>query len=61
MKFKIDYGFSPEEVLSKQFSLEGAMVTNTHSENRHLLSGAGFSHVTTVMRYGEFNGYVCFK
>ena len=57
MKFKIDHGFSPEEVLSKQFSL----VTNTHSENRRLLSSAGFSHITTVMKYGEFNGYLCFK
>ncbi|QQL47006.1 methyltransferase domain-containing protein [Streptococcus mutans] len=61
MKFKIDHGFSPEEVLSKQFSLEGTMVTNTHSENRRLLSSVAFSHITTVMKYGEFNGYLCFK
>lgn len=61
MKFKIDHGFSPEEVLSKQFSLEGTMVTNTHSENQCLLSSVGFSHITTVMKYGEFNGYLCFK
>lgn len=61
MKFKIENGFSADEVLSKQFSLEGMMITNTHKENKKMLSDVGFLHVTTVMKYGEFNGYVCFK
>ncbi|WP_165211585.1 methyltransferase domain-containing protein [Streptococcus tangpeifui] len=61
MKFKAAHGFSAEEILSKQLSLEGMMVTNTHSENTRLLSHAGFSHIATIMRYGEFNGYLCFK
>lgn len=61
MKFKISSGFTPEEVISKQFSLEGMMKTNTHSENRRMLSQSGFSKVASVMKYGGFNGYLCIK
>lgn len=61
MKFKIHNGFSPEEVLSKQFSLEGVMIPNTHLANRSMLSSVGFENVTSIMRYGEFNGYICIK
>lgn len=61
MKFKIHNGFSPEEVLSKQFSLEGVMIPNTHLANTNMLSCAGFENITSIMRYGEFNGYICIK
>lgn len=61
MKFKIHNGFTPEEVISKQFSLEGMMKPNTHSANINMLSCAGFQNITSIMRYGEFNGYICIK
>ncbi|MCL2113631.1 MAG: methyltransferase domain-containing protein [Streptococcaceae bacterium] len=61
IKFKVHNGFSSEEVLSKQLSLEGVMKTNTHSENKKMLIDAGFQHVSTIMKYGEFTGYVCIK
>lgn len=61
IKFKQENGFSPEEILSKQLSLEGVMINHTHSENKEMLQEVGFHHVETIMRYGEFNGYICFK
>ncbi len=61
LKFKIRNGFTPEEVLSKQFSLEGILNSNTHSVNRSLLSSVGFENITSIMRYGEFHGYICIK
>lgn len=61
IKFKMNSGFSSEEVIAKQLSLEGVMKTNTHDENKKMLKQAGFSHVASVMKYGEFNGYVCTK
>lgn len=61
LKFKIHNGFTPKEVLSKQFSLEGMMKPNTHSANVKMLFYAGFKNVASVMRCGEFNGYICIK
>lgn len=61
IKFKQEQGFSPEEILSKQLSLEGVMINYTHHENKEMLQHVGFHHIETIMRYGEFNGYICFK
>lgn len=61
LKFKINNGFNPDEVLAKQFSLEGVMKSNTHCKNKEVLEEIGFESVETVMKYGEFNGYLCIK
>lgn len=61
LKFKLKNGFSVDEVLSKKFSLEGVMRPNTEHENNKMLTAAGFKHIETVMKYGEFHGYICIK
>lgn len=48
IKFKQEHGFSPEEILSKQLSLEGVMINHTHAENKEMLKSAGFHHVETI-------------
>ncbi|MCD8914335.1 methyltransferase domain-containing protein [Staphylococcus simulans] len=61
LKFKINQNFTPNEILDKQFSLEGMMKTNTYNENLEMLKNTGFTNVETIMKYGEFNGYLCIK
>ncbi|EAY1318811.1 methyltransferase domain-containing protein [Salmonella enterica] len=61
LKFKLKQGFSIDEVLSKKFSLEGVMNTNTENQNIRLLMNAGFTQFETIMKYGEFHGYLCIK
>ncbi|HAB1980832.1 TPA_asm: methyltransferase, partial [Salmonella enterica subsp. diarizonae] len=61
LKFKLKQGFSIDEVLSKKFSLEGVMNTNTENQNIRLLMNAGFTQFETIMKYVEFHGYLCIK
>ncbi|EML8490105.1 methyltransferase domain-containing protein [Salmonella enterica subsp. enterica] len=61
LKFKLKQGFTIEEILSKKFSLEGVMCPNTETKNMHLLIEAGFTQIETIMKYGEFHGYLCIK
>ena len=37
------------------------MINHNHTENKEILKSVGFHYVKTIMRYGEFNGYICFK
>lgn len=61
IKFKLRNGFSVNEVLSKKFSLEGVMRPNTEHENKKMLVEVGFKQIETIMKYGEFHGYLCIK
>ena len=59
--FKLDNGFSEEEILNKMFSLQGVLRPLTTSENIQLLKNAGFKNVYLVFRSLCFDGYLAVK
>jgi tRNA (cmo5U34)-methyltransferase len=59
--FKLNNGYSREEVLRKKKSLEGFLVSLTDSENVQMLKNAGFSSVDCVLRKGPFTSWVAVK
>lgn len=61
LKFKLSRGFSVDEIIAKKFSLEGMMRPCTERENRKILAEVGFKQIATIMKYGEFHGYLCIK
>lgn len=59
--FKVDKGFSYEEVLGKSFSIRGVLVSNTTERNVEMLQNAGFSEISSIMKYCNFEGYIAVK
>jgi tRNA (cmo5U34)-methyltransferase len=59
--FKLRQGFSPEEVLNKTASLKGVLEPFSTEGNLGLLRRAGFTDVTTVMKYLCFEGFLAIK
>lgn len=59
--FKLDQGFSAEEVLNKTKSLQGLMEPCTSEWNKALLKRSGFSVVETIFRNHCFEGYLAIK
>lgn len=59
--FKLDQGFSAEEVLNKSKSLQGLMEPCASEWNKALLRRCGFSVVETIFRNHCFEGYLAIK
>jgi tRNA (cmo5U34)-methyltransferase len=59
--FKLRNGFSAEEVLNKTASLKGVLEPFSTEGNLGLLRRAGFTDVTTVMKYLCFEGFLAIK
>lgn len=59
--FKLRNGFSAEEVLNKSASLKGVLEPFSTEGNLGLLRRAGFTDITTVMKYLCFEGFLAIK
>ena len=59
--FKAKKGFSPEEILNKTNSLKGVLEPFSTEGNLGLLRRAGFTDITTVMKYVCFEGFLAIK
>ena len=59
--FKARNGFSPEEILNKTSSLKGVLEPFSTEGNLGLLRRAGFTDITTVMKYLCFEGFLAIK
>jgi tRNA (cmo5U34)-methyltransferase len=59
--YKIDQGYSSEEIVGKTRSLKGVLEPFSTQGNRDLLSRAGFVDVMTVMKYVSFEGFLAIK
>ena len=59
--FKIDQGYSSEEIVGKTRSLKGVLEPFSTQGNRDLLSRAGFVDIMTVMKYVSFEGFLAIK
>ncbi len=59
--FKLENGFSAEEIMNKSNSLKGAMEPFSSEGNRGLLERAGFKDIMPIYRNLCFEGLVCIK
>jgi tRNA (cmo5U34)-methyltransferase len=59
--FKLENGFSPEEIVGKAQSLKGVLEPFSSQGNLDLLARAGFKDVTTVMKHLCFEGFLAIK
>jgi tRNA (cmo5U34)-methyltransferase len=59
--YKIDHGYSPDEVIGKSRSLRGVLDPLTSEENADLLRQAGFSHVASIQKFVCFEGFLAIK
>jgi tRNA (cmo5U34)-methyltransferase len=60
-EFKINNGFSSEEIVEKSRSLKGVLEPFSTQGNMDLLARAGFTDVTTVQKYLCFEGFLAIK
>ena len=59
--FKLENGFSPEEIVGKTQSLKGVLEPFSTQGNLDLLARAGFKDVTTAMKHLCFEGFLAIK
>lgn len=59
--FKVKNGFTADEILNKTTSLKGVLEPFSTDGNLGLLRRAGFTDITTVMKYLCFEGFLAIK
>jgi tRNA (cmo5U34)-methyltransferase len=59
--YKLDQGFSAEEIISKTRSLKGVLEPFSTQGNFDLLKRAGFVDIMTVMKHLCFEGFLAIK
>ena len=61
MEYKIDQGYTSDEIISKSRSLKGILEPFSTKGNRDMLKRAGFVDILTVFKYGSFEGFLAIK
>lgn len=61
MEYKLDKGYSPNEIFSKSKSLKGVLEPFSTKGNLDMLKRAGFVDVMNIFKYGPFEGFVAIK
>jgi len=61
VKFKLEQGFSLEEIQNKEKSLKGILIPLTIKDNFRLLNNAGFKNYETILQYSSFLGMIAIK
>lgn len=59
--FKLNNGYSPEEIIAKSRSLKGILEPFSTQGNLDLLKRAGFTDIMTVFKYLCFEGFLAIK
>lgn len=59
--YKLDQGYTPEEIIAKARSLKGVLEPFSRQGNLDLLKRAGFVDIMTVMKYVCFEGFLAIK
>ena len=59
--YKLDMGYSHEEILNKTRSLKGVMEPFSTNGNLDMLKRAGFKDITTVIKDICFQGFIAIK
>jgi tRNA (cmo5U34)-methyltransferase len=60
-EYKLDKGYTAEEMLAKSRSLKGVLEPFSTQGNLDLLQRAGFVDVMTIMKYVSFEGFLAIK
>jgi tRNA (cmo5U34)-methyltransferase len=59
--YKLEQGYSGEEIVSKTRSLKGVLEPFSTQGNLDLLKRAGFTDITSVFKYVSFEGFLAIK
>ena len=59
--YKIEQGYSPEEILSKSKSLKGVMDPFSSDANLKMLKRAGFKDIVSILKFVNFEGFLAIK
>jgi len=59
--YKLEAGYSPEEIIAKDRSLKGVLEPFSTQGNLDLLKRAGFVDIMTIMKYVPFEGFLAIK
>lgn len=59
--FKLDNGFTPDEIVNKTRSLKGVLEPFSTQGNLDLLTRAGFVDMMTIMKLAPFEGFLAIK
>jgi tRNA (cmo5U34)-methyltransferase len=57
----LDNGYTPEEMFSKTRSLKGVLEPFSTQGNIDMLKRSGFKDITTISKFGPFEGYLIIK
>ena len=60
-EYKLDQGYSPDEIIGKSRSLKGVMEPFSTQGNIDLAMRSGFKDVTTIFKYVCFEGFLAIK
>ena len=61
LDYKLDRGFTAEEVINKSRSLKGVMEPFSTNGNIQLLKRAGFKDIVTIFKFTTFEGILSIK
>ena len=61
MEYKLDQGYSPEEVIGKAKSLKGVLEPFSTQGNIDMLKRAGFVDIISIQKYMNFEGFLVIK
>ncbi len=59
--YKLDRGYTPEEIVAKSRSLKGVLEPFSTEGNLEMLRRAGFVDIITVQKYMNFEGFLAIK
>ncbi len=59
--YKIEQGYSPDEILSKSKSLKGVMDPFSSDANLKMLKRAGFKDIVSILKFVNFEGFLAIK
>ncbi len=60
-EYKLEVGYSPDEIISKTKSLKGVLEPFSTQGNLDLLKRAGFEDFITIQKYMNFEGFLAIK
>ena len=59
--YKLDRGYSPDEIIAKSRSLKGVLEPFSTEGNTDMLKRAGFEDIITVQKFMNFEGFLAIK
>lgn len=60
-EFKLNNGYSPDEIINKSLSLKGVLEPFSYKGNIDLLTRSGFKDITTILKFISFEGFLVIK